>query len=144
MLALTAKSLFTPLDVIERPIVLIEGGSIVAIATQSSVEVPRAAQHIDYRDCVLAPGLIDIHIHGSAGHDVMQADEQGRTRMEEFLAARGVTGYFPSTVAAPLDKTLKSLEWLAHGIESAAENQPGRAQPLGVHLEGPFLSHARR
>jgi N-acetylglucosamine-6-phosphate deacetylase len=144
MLALTAKALFTPLDVIERPVVLIEDGSIVSIGTQSSTQVPGSARHIDYGDCVLAPGLIDIHIHGSAGHDVMKADEQGRTRMEEFLAARGVTSYFPSTVAAPLDSTLTSLEWLADGIESPAENHPGRAQPLGIHLEGPFLSHARR
>lgn len=143
MLALTAKALFTPLEVIERPVVLIEDGAITNIATQSSNAIPASAQHVDYRDCVLAPGLIDIHIHGSAGHDVMQTDEQGRTRMEEFLAARGVTSYFPSTVAAPLDATLRSLEFLADGIESAA-NQPGRAQPLGVHLEGPFLSHARR
>ena len=143
MLALTAKALFTPLEVIERPVVLIEEGAITNIATQSSSAIPASAQHVDYRDCVLAPGLIDIHIHGSAGHDVMQTDEQGRTRMEEFLAARGVTSYFPSTVAAPLDATLRSLEFLADGIESAA-NQPGRAQPLGVHLEGPFLSHARR
>jgi N-acetylglucosamine-6-phosphate deacetylase len=142
MLAITAKALFTPLKRIERPLLLIDGGSITDIRSQGEADLPANAKRIDFKDCVLAPGLIDIHIHGSAGHDVMQADEQGRRRMEEFLASRGVTSYFPSTVAAPLDATLRSLEWLAKAIESS--HSAGRAQPLGIHLEGPFLSHIRR
>lgn len=142
MLAITAKALFTPLKRIERPLLLIDGGAITDIRSQGEPDLPANAKRIDFNDCVLAPGLIDIHIHGSAGHDVMQADEQGRRRMEEFLASRGVTSYFPSTVAAPLDATLRSLEWLAKAIESS--HSAGRAQPLGIHLEGPFLSHIRR
>jgi len=142
MLAITAKALFTPLKRIERPLLLIDGGAITDIRSQGEPDLPANAKRIDFKDCVLAPGLIDIHIHGSAGHDVMQADEQGRRRMEEFLASRGVTSYFPSTVAAPLDATLRSLEWLAKAIESS--HSAGRAQPLGIHLEGPFLSHIRR
>lgn len=141
MLAITARALLTPLERIERPLVVVDGGSIVAIGSQNDVEKPHGAQTLDFQDCVLAPGLIDIHIHGSAGHDVMQPDKRGLEQMEEFLASRGVTSYFPSTVAAPLDRTLRSLEFLADAIESASA---GRAQPLGIHLEGPFLSHARR
>jgi len=142
MLALTAKALLTPVKRIEQPLLLIEGASVVEIRSQREADVPANSRKLDFKDCVLAPGLIDIHIHGSAGHDVMQSDEQGRRRMEEFLAARGVTSYFPSTVAAPLDATLRSLEWLADGIEAAGST--GRAQPLGIHLEGPYLSHIRR
>lgn len=142
MLALTAKALLTPVKRIEQPLLLIEGASVVEIRSQREADIPANSRKLDFKDCVLAPGLIDIHIHGSAGHDVMQVDEQGRRRMEEFLAARGVTSYFPSTVAAPLDATLRALEWLADGIESAGST--GRAQPLGVHLEGPYLSHIRR
>jgi len=142
MLALTAKALVTPLKRIEQPLVLIEGASIVALRSQNEADLPADSKRLDFKDCILAPGLIDIHIHGSAGHDVMQADEQGRRRMEEFLAGRGVTSYFPSTVAAPLDATLRSLEWLADGIESS--DSTVRAQPLGIHLEGPYLSHIRR
>jgi N-acetylglucosamine-6-phosphate deacetylase len=142
MLALTAKALLTPAKRIEQPLLLIEGASVVEIRSRREVDVPVNCRKLDFKDCVLSPGLIDIHIHGSAGHDVMQADEQGRRHMEEFLAARGVTSYFPSTVAAPLDATLRSLEWLADGIEAAG--YAGRAQPLGIHLEGPYLSHIRR
>src|SRR3954465_10495519 len=117
MLALTAKALLTPLERIERPIVFIEGESIVKLASQMENEIPSGVKHIDYSDCVLAPGLVDIHIHGPAGDDVMQADEQGLRRMEEFLARRGITSYCPTTVAAPLDATLRALQWMANSIE---------------------------
>jgi N-acetylglucosamine-6-phosphate deacetylase len=143
MIALTAKALLTPLERIERPIVLVEGKSIIKVGAQAEVDVPTGAKRVDYGDSILAPGLVDIHIHGSAGHDVMQSDEQGLRRMEEFLAGRGITSYYPTTVAAPMDATLRSLEWMANTIESSQANS-GRAQALGIHLEGPFLSHVRR
>lgn len=143
MIALTANALLTPLKRIERPIVLVDGKSIVKVGTQAEVDVPPGAKRVDYGDSVLAPGLVDIHIHGSAGHDVMQSDEQGLRRMEEFLAIRGITSYYPTTVAAPLDVTLRSIEWMANAIESSQGNGI-RSQPLGIHLEGPFLSHVRR
>ncbi len=143
MIAITAKALLTPLERIEQPIVLVEGKSVIKVATRAETEIPPGAKHFDYSECVLAPGLVDIHIHGSAGHDVMQSDEQGLRRMEEFLAKRGITSYYPTTVAAPLDATLRSLEWMANSIESSQSNT-GRAQALGIHLEGPFLSHIRR
>jgi len=143
MLALTAKSLLTPLERIEHPIVMVEGKSIAKVTSQRETQIPAGAKHVDYGDCVLTPGLVDIHIHGSAGHDVMQPDEQGLRRMEEFLAKRGITSYYPTTVAAPLDATLRSLEWMANSIESSPRTS-GRSQPLGIHLEGPFLSHVRR
>ncbi|HEY4052524.1 MAG TPA: N-acetylglucosamine-6-phosphate deacetylase [Terriglobales bacterium] len=143
MLALTGKALLTPLERIEQPVVLIEGKSVVKVGSRTEAEIPAGATHIDYGDCVLAPGLVDIHIHGSAGHDVMQSDKQGLRRMEEFLAQRGITSYFPTTVAAPLDTTLRALEWMANTIESSQADS-GRAQALGIHLEGPFLSYVRR
>jgi N-acetylglucosamine-6-phosphate deacetylase len=143
MIALTAKALLTPLERIEWPIVLVDGQSILKVGAQKEVDVPSGAKCVDYADCVLTPGLVDLHIHGSAGHDVMQSDEAGLCRMEEFLAQRGITSYYPTTVAAPLDVTLRSLEWMAKTIESSQADS-GRAQALGIHLEGPFLSHLRR
>ena len=71
MLALTAKALLTPVKRIEQPLLLIEGASVVEIRSQREAEVPANSRKLDFKDCVLAPGLIDIHIHGSAGHDVL-------------------------------------------------------------------------
>lgn len=143
MLALTAAALYTPTERIERPLVLLENGVVAHVGTLQDSDLPASARHVDFGDCILAPGFMDIHIHGSAGYDVMQDDACGRAAMEEFLASKGVTSYFPTTVAAPVDETLHALDRIADAIEANKKNSK-RAQPLGIHLEGPFLSHARR
>jgi N-acetylglucosamine-6-phosphate deacetylase len=146
MIALTAKRLYTPIDCIERAVVLIEDGIIAAIESQDGYVVPTSARLIDLEDGILAPGFIDLHIHGAAGHDVMASNPQGLAAMETFLAQHGVTGYFPTTVTASVDSTLAALQRLADGIEVREKAPPGvqSARPLGIHIEGPFLSHARR
>ena len=145
MLALTAKKLFTPLEEIQQPLVLIEGCRIVRVCARSAAEIPRGAQHIDFGDAILGPGFIDIHIHGGMGYDVMRGDEADRALFEKFLVAHGVTGYYPTTVTASIPETLRALERLAKALENPGEEQSeGCARPLGIHLEGPFLSHLRR
>lgn len=145
MLAITAKALFTPLERIEQPVVLIDDRKIVSISSRSAAEIPSGAQHIDFGDAVLAPGLIDLHVHGGVGYDVMQNDETGRTEFERFLVEHGVTSYYPTTVTASLNETLRALEHLERAVEQAEKSAvPNRARPLGIHLEGPFLSHLRR
>ena len=144
MLALTARALYTPLSRIERPLVVIEGGTILRLGTQTESDLPIQAKIVDFGDCILAPGFMDIHIHGAAGFDLMQADRTGLEKIEKFLAAHGVTSYCPTTVTAPLETTLRALERLADAIESLEGSSIARAQPVGIHLEGPFLSHLRR
>lgn len=147
MIALAAARLYTPIDCIERPLVLIEDGVVVEVASQTARPVPQGARWLDFGKAILAPGFVDIHIHGGAGFDVMNADSAGFDALEQLLAAHGVTSYFPTTVTAPIDQTLSALDRLATAIERA-ERQPAseipRAQPLGIHLEGPFISHIRR
>ena len=72
---------------------------------------------------------------------------QALPAIETLLARHGVTAYFPTTVTASFDTTLHALDRLALAIEhrqqSAHAASPGRALPMGIHLEGPFISHAR-
>lgn len=143
MLALTAKALYTPVEKIERPLVVIQDGSILKLGPREGTEAPPRCRIQDFGDNILAPGLVDMHTHGAAGYDVMQADTGGQNKIEGFLARHGVTSYFPTTVTAAMDKTLAALDRMAGAIESA-NSHSGRAQPLGIHIEGPFLSHARR
>jgi N-acetylglucosamine-6-phosphate deacetylase len=99
----------------------------------------------DFGNAILAPGFVDIHIHGGAGLDVMLASPTELPRLGKFLATHGVTGYFPTTVAAPLDQIYSALERLANAIDASPRNNGHlSARPLGIHLEGPFLSHKRR
>ena len=146
MLALTATRLYTPLEAVERPVLLIDEGKIVDIFSQVNRPAPQGPRLVDFGDAILAPGFVDIHIHGAAGYDVMSADAAGLAAIERLLAAHGVTGYSPTTVTAAIDQTLSALERLATAIEQAEQGRASnaRAQPLGIHLEGPFISHSRR
>ena len=142
----TAARLFTPVEEIRNPLLVVEDSQIVALSSRSSTEVPRDARLIDFGDAVLVPGYFDIHIHGGGGLDVMRATLAELPRLGQFLIKHGVTGYFATTVAAPLDATCAALERLADAIEAKEANgdSPLQARPLGIHLEGPFLSHKRR
>jgi N-acetylglucosamine-6-phosphate deacetylase len=141
--------LYTPQEEITDALLFIEGSTISAVATRAERELPANATIIDFGDSILAPGFIDIHMHGGAGIDVMHAAPDQLTHLNLFLPSHGVTGYFPTTVAAPIDHTCRALEQLADAIEAtalapAAKDGPAQALPLGIHLEGPFLSHKRR
>src|SRR5690348_9999601 len=131
-LALTAATLFTPLEEIREPLLLIEDGRIAAVTSRRHAAVPAGVRLVDFPGLVLAPGFIDIHIHGGAGHDVMRTDAGALAAMERHLARHGVTSYLPTTVTAPLDATLESLDKLAGAVEDAAAppSDEARAQPL--------------
>ncbi len=144
---LLARQLLTPLERVEDAALLIEEGTISAVGPRSGVTVPANARVVDFGDSVLTPGLIDIHIHGGAGHDVMEGSDESLSAIEQMMARHGVTSYCPTTVTAPVEQTLRSLADLGKAIKRAESDSgcgPARARPLGIHLEGPFLSHARR
>jgi N-acetylglucosamine-6-phosphate deacetylase len=140
----TAKTLFTPLERIEKPFVLVEDGRIVEVGSRVAHPMPVVTSAVDFGEFAVAPGLIDMHIHGGAGRDIMEADASALPTLETLLAAHGVTSYFPTTVTAPLDKTLAALERLANAVENPPLSGTVRARPVGIHMEGPFISHARR
>lgn len=132
---ITAGRLIAPEHLLEDPMVVVEDGIITRIASQGEAELP-IGHHVHFDDCTLAPAFFDVHIHGSAGHDVMEATPQAFTKIGHFLARHGVGAYLPTTVTAPLDATLRSLSGMAKFIGSLEYG----ARPLGIHMEGPFLS----
>jgi N-acetylglucosamine-6-phosphate deacetylase len=151
MIVLCADRLFTPQQEIQNPLLFIEDGFISAVSSRAQQEIPSHSTVIDLAKdvagAILAPGFVDIHMHGGAGLDVMHASLSELPHLNKFLTMHGVTGYFPTTVAAPFDQTCAALERLADAIEAAPASYNGnaaQARPLGIHLEGPFLSHKRR
>ncbi len=145
MIAVTATRLYTPLECVEAPLLLMDDHTIVEVSSRAARSLPEGARVVDFGDAILAPGFVDIHIHGGAGHDVMSADSAGLAGFEQLLASHGVSSYFPTTVTAPLGQTLSALDRLAAEIERREHDKgQGRARPLGIHLEGPFISHIRR
>lgn len=147
MIAFTANYLITPLDRVEHALLLVEDHGIVEAGSRAARAIPEGIRVVDFGDAILAPGFVDLHIHGGAGHDLMEADSSGICAVERMLFQHGVTSYLPTTVTAPLDQTWSALERLADAIESPTcdgDSRMERARPLGIHLEGPFLSHVRR
>jgi N-acetylglucosamine-6-phosphate deacetylase len=148
MRALTAQVAYTPLTAIPQPVLLMEEGRIAAIHGRSQRGIPSGCEVLDLGDSILAPGFVDLHIHGGAGHDVMDANSDSLPGIERLLARHGVTTYFPTTMTASEDEMLAALDRLAQAIAKAehggAHGDGARARPAGVHVEGPFLSHARR
>jgi N-acetylglucosamine-6-phosphate deacetylase len=121
---------------------VVDDGRIAALGERRASELPPGANIRNFPDGILAPAFFDVHIHGAAGHDVMEGTPQALSRMGKFLAARGTGAFLATTVSAPVDATLKSLEGLARIIAQAPVE--GEAKPIGIHLEGPFLSHGKR
>jgi N-acetylglucosamine-6-phosphate deacetylase len=141
-MVLTAAKLFNGASLLDHPVVAIEDGRIASIATRTESEIPAQVPVVDYPGATLAPAFLDVHIHGAAGHDAMEATPEALAAIGSFLAARGTGSYLAATVTAPLDATLRALS----GLAKLAVRPPEQAEArlLGIHIEGPFLSHAKR
>jgi len=138
----TAKSLFDGSRLFDDPVVALEDGRVASISTRAAGALPAGARILDFPGATLAPAFFDIHIHGAAGHDVMEATADALGAVGSFLASRGTGSFLATTVTAPLDATLRAVEGLAKLIERPGSNASARI--LGIHLEGPFLSHEKR
>jgi N-acetylglucosamine-6-phosphate deacetylase len=133
---LTARRLIASDSTIDYPHISIDAEGIV-----SAVESGTSSGN----DTTLTAPFFDIHVHGAAGHDAMQATPAAFDGIGAFLATKGVANYLATTVTAPIDPTLRALEGIAAAIEAAAKHGPSAiARPVGIHLEGPFISHAKR
>jgi len=139
---LTAERLWDGTKLLDMPVVVIEDGRIASISTRAAKEAPGDAQVIDFPGSTLGPALFDVHNHGAKGHDVMEATPAALDAIGSFLSSRGTGSYLATTVTAPLNTTLWSLSGLAKLLERPAI--AGQARPIGIHLEGPFLSHSKR
>lgn len=135
---ITARRLLTDIGEIEFPVLTLTGDGLLADISSD----PRA---LAAEQDTLTAAFLDVHTHGAVGHDVMTATAAELSELQRFLATRGVARYLPTTVTASMDATLRALDSLATAVEKAAHGMPpGEAQPIGIHLEGPFLSHIRR
>lgn len=141
-----ADRALTPLEEIPQPAVVIEEGRIRAVGSRASISAPASSRIIDARGLTLVPGFVDVHIHGAGGHDVMEASAPALRAVAQTIFRHGTTSFLPTTVTASTGATCAALEGITREMRAwpgAAGGQPA-AEPLGFHLEGPFISVARR
>ncbi len=91
---------------------------------------------VDHGDAVIAPGFIDIHVHGYAGYDAMDSDIDSIQHIAKHLASRGVTGFLATLQTAPQKDLLEALKRVKREMGRSISG----ARVLGTHLEGPFIS----
>jgi N-acetylglucosamine-6-phosphate deacetylase len=123
-------------DALRRGIdVRIDDGTITHIGPDLS---GTAAQMLDARRLVVAPGFIDIHVHGAGGGTCESGDGAQIEAISATLARFGVTGFLATLATLPPD----ALRAAVRAIADTAGHEPG-ARILGIHLEGPYLNPQR-
>ncbi len=140
-LAVIAGRVMTPDRVILDGVVLVEGPKILEVGSRAAVRFSRDEfEVVDHSRQLLAPGFIDVHIHGAIGRDVMEGTPEALEAISRFLAAHGTTSFLATTVTASPIATLQAVEALGRQVDRPL---PG-ARMLGLHLEGPFINPEKR
>jgi N-acetylglucosamine-6-phosphate deacetylase len=142
-----ASRILTPEEELSDQVILVEEGRITGIGHRDEMRVPAGASDYVAKGMTVVPGFVDVHIHGAGGHDVMEGNVRALDRIASTVARYGTTSIVATTLTAPIDDTCHSLEAIARYIrkhEAPEENGRAAAEILGVHLEGPFISRARR
>jgi N-acetylglucosamine-6-phosphate deacetylase len=103
---------------------------------------PDAAERVDLAGDWLAPGYVDVHVHGGSGGDAMAPDREARLDVRRLHARHGTTAMLASTVSRPQAELHDAVTRLADDVEAASAEPLARL--VGIHLEGPFLSRVRR
>ena len=134
----------TPKGEIVNAGILIRDGEIEMAGPRSGMELPSGATEVQATDSTAIPGFVDVHIHGAGGHDVMEANETALSTITGRLAAFGTTSLLATTITASADDTCRSVEGIAKYISGQYQTSDTRAEILGIHFEGPFLSKERR
>jgi N-acetylglucosamine-6-phosphate deacetylase len=137
MSTITARQLLRGNEVVWYPQITVDDGRITSILSRD-----RDTAGDSYPGAMLVPAYVNIHVHGAVGHDVMEGTPQALHAVGAALAGHGVGAYYPTTVTSSTEETLRALDMIAGVIER--EPALDCAVPVGIHLEGPFLSVAKR
>jgi N-acetylglucosamine-6-phosphate deacetylase len=131
--------LLTPSERISLGAVLIEGRRITVAGPQAQVSRPAGVRAIDAEGLYLAPGFLDLQVNGAFGEDFTHKPDS-MWQVGSRLGQYGVSAFLPTIITAPQGTILRAQEALLNG------RPPGYrgAEPLALHLEGPFLSPEKR
>lgn len=150
LIAIQAGKILTPTEEIVNGTVLINGHRIAKVGPRDQIKIPSNAEVIENQDRIVAPGFIDMHIHGASGHDLMEATPEAVSAVSSYLARHGTTSFLATTITANFERTLRSVRSLGEIIRASDSagsvsgyHGPG-AQPIGIHFEGPFLNAEKR
>ena len=122
---------------------LLYGKRIVGLVDEAQARA-QAEEIIDAKGAYVAPGLVDVHIHGYAGADVSDGDIDGIRRMAKGLLANGVTSFLPTTLTVAWDLLEKVYGQIRQLREESLRDDFDGAEILGCHSEGPFINPSKK
>ena len=128
----------TPYRIIKNGMIIIRNGIIEAV-TEGNTETTGATE-IDAKGKYIAPGFIDLHLHGGGGYDFMDATETAFLKIAEKHAQFGTTSMVPTTLACGVKELFQILDL----YEQADKNNINGSQFLGMHLEGPYFAMSQK
>lgn len=147
-----ASRLYAPEEIAGPVAVVLEGATIRniwrgedAVSAQKRIreQMPDATVEVsDLGSYSLAPGYIDLHIHGFCGHDVTTGSKEDIESMARQLPQTGVTAFFPTIATLGKTETLVQVQTLANAAEMQRDAQA--AEILGMRLEGPFICREKK
>jgi N-acetylglucosamine-6-phosphate deacetylase len=139
-----ARKALTPASEISDAGILIRDDVIEAIGPRSGMSLPAGGAEIAAREKTAIPGFLDIHIHGAGGRDVMEGSGAALERVTRKVAEFGTTSLLATTVTANPDDTCRAAAGISLYITQQHAARESRAEVLGIHFEGPFISKVRR
>ncbi len=135
-LALTNARIITPEAEIEEGTVVLAGGRIIQADADPP---PPRTETLDLRGLIVAPGFIDLHVHGGGGFSLASDDPEQPYSFARWAVATGVTSFLVTSIGRDRDDLIRQI-WAALPLMNGVREG---ARPLGIHLEGPFLSPER-
>ena len=138
MLAIKNGQIITENE-IKSGVALLFDDKILDIVSKN--DIPKEAEVIDAEGGYVAPGFIDLHIHGYLGRDVCDASEESMRIISKGLLENGVTGYLPTTMTVDM-KTVEDAIDVCRKL--MGEDDFDGSAILGVHAEGPFISASKK
>ena len=130
---MTDVTVYTPHEVIDRATVIVNKDRI------SGIKEGTSTRGETLKGALVAPGFVDLHIHGYGGFDTNSGDPEALLSLAEVLARFGVTAFLPTAVTAPREGLLRAAEAVAEAIRAQGD-RPRGARILGLHLEGPYIN----
>lgn len=128
-----------PHEVLEQHCVVVEHGKIKQVAPTAQVLWPEDAQVVDAQNNFVAPGFVDMHVHGARGRDAMDGTVEALAQIAKFHVTGGTTAMTPTTTTHSSEKITAALQ----AIGDAMGHDFGGAQIIGAHIEGPYISRER-
>ncbi len=129
-------TVYTPRQAIPDGAVLAQGRRLSAVGRRGEIAVPEGARRLDARGGVIAPGFVNMHVHGAGGHDALSGRADDLRAMARLFAGHGVTATVVSIASAPMEQLVAAMQ---AALQVRADPGPG-AEILGVHLEGRYLN----